>query len=258
MRSGLVIAVMAVVATACKYTHGALGDDLAIDAGPVDTRPIDAQPIDAVADAYVAPYCDPTDSTIVVCYQFEGNTNDGSANQLHASMTNLAFVAGRDGMAMEFNATSAADVGDSTLFDVAALTFEAWVKPSQMPTTGNRMGILDMNGQYGFFIHPTGNLGCTIVGGVSMNVPANITTTAWTHVACTYDGATTNIYSNGLLVATGSGGGTLATGGTTGISLAADNPPGAGSRLIGLVDEVRLSSVARTGPQICAAAGACP
>ncbi|HUS29829.1 MAG TPA: LamG domain-containing protein, partial [Kofleriaceae bacterium] len=132
------------------------------------------------------------------------------------------------------------------------------INPSQLPTNGGRMGIVDMNGQYGFFVHETGNLQCTMVNGVSSApVTANVATGAWSHVACTYDGTTTTIYKDGVAVFTGTGGGTLATSGGTGISIAADNPPNAGSRLLGLIDEVRIMSRARTAKEICNDAG-CP
>jgi hypothetical protein len=55
-------------------------------------------------------------------------------------------------------------------------------------------------------------------------------------------------------VATTTGGTALSTGGTTGISIAADNPPGAGSRLAGQIDQLRIFSVARASSQICLAA----
>jgi len=150
-------------------------------------------------------------------------------------------------------------VPDSAAFDVTALTIEPWIWPSQLPSNGNRAGILDMNGQYGFFLHAGGDLTCTT--GVTLpTAVAQIGTDRWTHVACTYDGIATAIYVDGVAVANAAGGGALNTGGNTGISLAADNPPGAGSRLIGLIDEVRLMSVARTPAQICADAGrsSCP
>ena len=45
------------------------------------------------------------------------------------------------------------DIADSSSFDVADLTIEAWISPSTIPTGTNRAGILDCDGQYGFFLH---------------------------------------------------------------------------------------------------------
>lgn len=222
-------------------------------------RPIDAAdaPIDAVVppDEPAAAFCDPADPALIACYEFEGSTQDASANALHATMTNVSFVPGKVGLAMEFGATSAAEIPDSDAIDVAAITLEAWINPAQLPEAGQRVGIADMNGQWGLFIHePTGRLQCTMVNGISMQIEANIAANTWTHVACTYDQGTTTIYVNGAQRFQMGGGGTLATGGTTGISLCADNPAGSGQRMIGLVDRVRFSSRARTAAEIAQAA----
>jgi hypothetical protein len=236
----------------CEFTHGLL-DPVTADAAadsPVDGG-IDAPP-DAMIDARIAPFCDTQDAALVACYQFENTTNDASGHNLNLSMTNVTFVNGKVGKAMQFASNSAADAADSALWDVPAITIEAWINPSQLPTAGNRSGILDMNGQYGFFLHETGKLACTIVGGISSGqVTANIAINTWSHVACTYDGTTTTVYKDGAVVFTGTGGGALSTSSTSGISIAADNPAGSGSRLIGLIDEVRIMSRARTSTEIC-------
>lgn len=238
-----------VATAACQFDHGRLLLDAALEVDAPDAPP------DLAIDQAAAPYCDPENPALVACYPFEGSTEDRSGHNLDATMTNVSFVPGKVGMAMQFGTTSAADVADSALFDVSAITIEAWVNPSQIPAAGLRMGILDNQGQYGLFIYEQGQLGCT--AGGSGRVTANITANTWTHVACTYDGSTFTIYVNGNALYTQTGGTALATAGTTGISLAADNPPGAGSQLVGLLDEVRILSVARSAPEICADAG-CP
>jgi len=226
---------------------------------PLPDAPPDALP-DVAIDA-PPPFCDPSDPQLVACFEFEGNTLDSSNHHYDATMTNVAFAPSKWGMAMAFGATSAADVDDHAgAFDLAAITIEAWIEPTEVPVSG-RAGIVDNNGQYGFFLHPGGELHCTMVNGVSL-APAIAAVVAgqWTHVACTYDGSTTRIYANGSVIAEGTGGSVLATGGNTGISIAADNPPGSGSQLFGLIDRVRITSNARTHDEICADAdrSACP
>lgn len=90
---------------------------------------VDAPP-DAPPDAYVAPYCDATDPALVACYPFDGDALDVSANDLDPQTANITFVAGRHGMAMQFGASSAAEVADSAALDVTALTVEAWIRPT--------------------------------------------------------------------------------------------------------------------------------
>jgi hypothetical protein len=241
-------ALWALAITGCSFHHGALGptDDGATDGAIADVAG------DAMIDARIAPFCDPTDATLVACYEFENTTNDASGNNLNAVSSNIAYVAGKKGKAMSFGATSAAEVADSTKLDVSALTIEAWIKPTNLPTAGTRMGIVDMNGQWGFFIQDTGEIRCIA------NVAAQgglLVANQWAHVACTYANGTSTAWINGVSVASTPGGTGLSTSSTTGMSLAADNPAGSGSRMIGLMDQVRIFGRARTAPELCADAG---
>jgi hypothetical protein len=209
-------------------------------------------PLDAGIDTPLAPFCDRGDPRLVACYEFEGNTNDTSGHSLDASMVNVTFVAGQVGMAMQFGATSAADVSENPAFDVPQITIEAWINPSALPA--GRAGIVDNDGQYGFFLQSNGDLQCT-----AETAAAGIVAGRWTHVACTVDGTNAKIYVDGSLKGMATQG-SLGSGGTTGISIAADNPPGSGSRLIGLIDQLRVENAARTAAEICADAGrtSCP
>lgn len=193
------------------------------------------------SDAPEEPFCDPQDPALVVCFELEGDTRDSSGHGLHASMVDVQFVPGRVGLAMQFGATSAADVPDSPHLDVAAVTIEAWIRPSELPAAGTRMGIVDNHAQWGLFLHEGGELHCQ---PSAARVAANIAANTWTHVACTHDGTTGRVYVDGRFVGEQPAG-PLATGGSTGLSIAADNPPGSGSRLIGLIDELRILGVAR-------------
>jgi Concanavalin A-like lectin/glucanases superfamily len=218
---------------------------------------IDATPADEMVggtpDMRVDPFCDPQDPALVACYAFEDTTEDASGHALHATMTNVSFVTGKVGKAMQFGLDSAADVADSTLIDVAAITVEAWVYPFVLPGPGGRAGIADMEGQWGLFLHePTGRVQCTMLGGPSMQIDAFVEPNKWTHVACTYDTGVTTMFVRGVQTAQMAGGGALATGGTTGFSIGANNPPGSGSRITGLVDQMRIYSRARTAAEICA------
>ena len=202
-------------------------------------------------DAAQPAFCDPTDGTLIACYELEGNARDGSANRLDATTSGVTFGAGRIGLAAQVDASSILGIAESSLLDPSAITMEAWIHPTQLPSAGTRAGIIDNNGQYGFFLHPGGDLQC-----VGLQATANVQAGTWTHVACTYDG-TTRIYAGGVLVGmTAGGGGALGTGGTTGISIGGDNP--AGSPLVGAIDQLRIFKIARTASEICAAAGTSP
>jgi hypothetical protein len=73
-------------------------------AGPIDRLdaavPIDAAaPIDAPPAAAAAPFCDPTDPHLVACYEFEGDSKDGSSHHLDATTTAVTFASGQVGQA---------------------------------------------------------------------------------------------------------------------------------------------------------------
>jgi hypothetical protein len=190
------------------------------------------------------PFCDPTDTTLIACYELEGTTNDASGHDLNASSTGVTYVTGKLGMAAYADGSTQMNVAETPYFDPAALTIEAWIK-APIPATG-RAGIVDNQGQWGFFLQPGGAL-----QGLGLTSTANVPDGVWTHVAETYDG-TVRHYVNGVQVGELGGGGALPTTGTDGISIAADNPPGAGSPLDGDIDQLRIYSVARTAAQIAA------
>ena len=92
-------------------------------------------------------------------------------------------------------------------------------------------------------------------GGV-VNVNYNFAAGAflsWTHVALTYDGTTARLYLNGAQVATGVGTGPLVDLGAIARVGAGDTAPGSANELWnGMLDEVRIWSVARTPAEILA------
>ena len=201
--------------------------------------------IDAAVDAAAPPFCDPSDTTLIACYEFEGTTNDASGHNLNASSTGVTYVTGKRGMAAHADAGTGMNVAEDALLDPPAITIEAWIR-APIPASG-RAGIVDNQGQWGFFLQPGGAL-----QGINLTSTASVPDSVWTHVAETYDG-TTRHYVNGVQVGvTAGGGGALSTSGVDGISIAADNPPGAGSPLDGDIDQMRIYSVARTAEQIAA------
>jgi hypothetical protein len=176
----------------------------------------------------------------------------------------VSFVPGRVGMAMQFGATSDADVDDDNALDVHALTIEAWINPSQLPPGSGFVVILDVDRQYALHLSSDGSVVCVLVGA-PFKPPATtelVTVNRWTHVACTYDSTAAAVYVDGVSTIPIGGGSNLDTQGNTGLSIAADNNPSGSirARMIGLIDQVRLMDIARTPAEICADAerSSCP
>ncbi len=213
--------------------------------------------VDSSIDTPMAtPFCDPTDTTLAACWQFEGNGTDGSGS----SPTNTAdtatgtFTTGKVGMGLTLDANSLITTGDRASLEPPNLTVEAWIRPAMLPVTG-RMGVIDSGSAYGIFINPTG-LQCVM--GLSLQATFAFPVGAWTHIACTADGSTTTIYINGVPIVAAAGGAPLGTGDTIGTVIAGNSP--SGEQLIGTIDQLRMWNVARTPAQICTAAGlaTCP
>jgi hypothetical protein len=213
-------------------------------------------PIDGALDGRPpVPFCDPLDPTLRLCLELEGTATDGSGSNNTPTTTAIAYAPGQVGQGVVVTDASRIEIAETPTLDVAHITIETWLNVTTLPATG-RHAIVDNNGQWGLFINPAGDLRWSPGGTAS--VPGAIVTGEWIHVAVTYDGATALIYVDGvvgLTVAHGS----LATGGGSGTSIAGDNPP-PNDRLIGMIDQFRIFSEARTATQVCAAAGlaVCP
>jgi hypothetical protein len=255
MRSSGLLAVLA----GCGFHSPAGSLQPTVDAAIPDDAVHDAStvtPDGAATDANTT-FCEPI-AGVVACYDFEGNVNDASGNGLDASTLDVTFAPGHLGSAMQFGAASAATVAGNPLFDVSAITIEAWINPSQLPDSGEQSDILDVDTQYAFLLDHDGTLTCDIHNLGSFTSTVAIPIDQWTHVACTYDGTLVGqIYVNGTQRGFKNGPGAIAKGGHP-MAIAANSPNG--SQLIGLIDELRLLSVVRSHAELCtdAARTGCP
>lgn len=249
-----------IVLSACSFPTAPSSSARTTDAALADaTRTLDAPAVTVPPSEFCQPTSGTAQNHVMACFEFEDTADDGSIHHLIAHTTDVSFVPGQIGKALHFASTSAADFDDSPAFDATSLTIELWVNPSaNRPATAN---LLDVNNQYAFQLKSNGDLHCLLNGGKSLDGNAKLAANQWTHVACTYDAATGEslIYANGSQVNSdnASDNSPLATDGTTGLSLAADNPPSAGDRapMVGLLDQVRLLDYARAAADICTDSG---
>ncbi|MEO6777193.1 MAG: LamG domain-containing protein [Kofleriaceae bacterium] len=234
-----------VVLVGCRQVFG-IGDPGPTrgDAGLIDARS------DANFDAVpLIGLCNPADSMLVGCWDFDGTVTDSGPHHLDISPAGqVVYSAGRIGQAV-FSQPVDLDVAASPLFDVNAVTIEAWVYVIQMPTGNVRAAILDNNNEYAMYVEPSGTLRC-YAGLATADATNVVHADTWMHLACTGEGSTLRAYVDGAQVATGVMP-AIPTGGTTGLTLGSDNPSGNGSRLDGLLDAVRLYSRALSAHEIC-------
>jgi len=230
--------------------------DTAVDGGP-DAGP-DAAP-DGGGPSTPFPLCNPTDPHLVACYSLDGDVRDGSAHHLDASLVEVLYAAGKVGQALRLGPLSSVQVPDSPFLDVASVTVEAWINPLQLPEGNDRAFLVNASDQYGIFLAAQGQVGCSFITAQTVTAIGRIAAEEWHHVACTFDRSSAALYVDGALIDNARPKGMLSTKGSAGVSIGGEKP-GAPSRYIGLIDEIRVLDVARTAAEICVDAGlsTCP
>jgi hypothetical protein len=236
------------VLASCRFDASGLDGTSTHDAA---IAPIDG---DLPLDATTTRFCT-IDPDLVGCYRFEvaGDAvqpHDDSSYANSGSASNGTYPAGTSGTSMAFDATSATLIPDSASLDVAQITLEVWVLLDSLPdpSGSGRVAVLDNNGQYGMFIASTGAVRCSI--GTSTDIGLVIPVGVWTHVACTYDGATVTLYQDGVPGPTISTTIAIPTAGIDGLAFGQNLP--SGDNLDGAIDDLRIWRVPRTAGQIAA------
>ena len=226
--------------------------DLVLDRAPADTARPDREAGEASTGDLgpAAPPC-PSDPALVACYRFEPGAlgMDGSGKSNHLTVTNVTSVPGVEGQAAKLTAASRLVAAHDPSLNPTTMTMEVWVRPT-IPGAA-RAGVLDKNLAYGIFILSTGQVYCDIAEG---SLTATISPEVWSHVACSFDGATLRLYLDGNLAVSFPNSGSVGTGSSP-LVVGGDSPT-EDERLEGEVDSLRIWSTVRTAAQICAAAQA--
>jgi hypothetical protein len=161
-------------------------------------------------------------------------------------------AAGRIGQARRFSGVSqyvqVAHAADLAFAATGSYTLSTWVKLDKVPGASNGVVTKSRNVSpwYGIGI-PPGKRWAALAP--SANVSGATAATGWSHVVVVQDGAagTRRLYVNGVLSASGSA---VAANGTGPMWFGGS--AGTGEYLEGVVDEVRLSGVARSADWVAA------
>ncbi len=213
------------------------------------------------------------DSNFVAVYHLpNGSTltaNDSTVSPLNASITNTFAGSGRVGGAGDFNGSSSrVGLPASTKWNniSTAITLETWVNPYAGSLSADRRDIIQRQGGawYGglnpgsgsdlwWFILITGKpsfYADNITGGLYKITTSPISEGSWSHVVVTYNGSTITFYVNGTVVNMFSATGNFSTGdagGSIGCNGSGFSPL---TPFSGLIDEMRVSSSARSADWI--------
>ncbi|MCG9129786.1 LamG domain-containing protein, partial [Candidatus Poribacteria bacterium] len=203
------------------------------------------------------------DRDTVAVWLFEegdGKTvRDASGNGHHGDITGkLNWVKGKFGTGLEFPGDgSGYIVVDSTgKLELETLSIEAWVKVAA--ANGKWQGIVCKqqagctNRNYGIWVHNVervlhAQIGANGACAFNMNATTVITDNTWRHIAFTFDGKMGRVYVDGKLE--GEKANTTSFQSDDPITIGVPNKDNANG-LMGIIEEIRISKVARTEAEI--------
>jgi len=195
-------------------------------------------------------------------YPFNGNANDESGNGNNGTVYGATLTADRFGnpnSAYEFDGTSNyIEVPDSNSLDITnEITIAAWVKPDISHPTEHQAIVSKYRSfgteAYGLWAYTTGTDGprfrveTPVIGDASTT--DLLSTTDWSFVVGTYDGANAKLYINGVLKNTNSGSGLIPTN-TLPLRIGAGNETSSLHPFDGKIDDVHIYNRALTGPDL--------
>src|SRR5438445_3005298 len=194
----------------------------------------------------------------VATYAFNEGTGttvtDASGNGHTGTLVNATWTtAGKYGNALSFNGTNArVDINDAaSLHLTTAMTLEAWVNPSAVSSAWRDLVYKGNDNYYLMAATDYSSLpgGGIIAAGTYAETFGTtiLATNTWTHLATTYDGATLQLYGNGVQVSSVAKTGTILTS-INPLQLGGDSIYG--QYFQGVIDEVRVYNVALTAAQI--------
>jgi hypothetical protein len=180
----------------------------------------------------------PEDPDLLACLSFDGDAIDDSSHHIPVALGEApSYAAGVVGQALDAGEGVDVTLAESVILDPPApLLIDLWVRADTLPEADARAGLVDNEGQWGFFVYAGGRVSCTMAGAVSAD--AVLAVGSWTHLACAYDGAAIRLFEDGALVGEAAAGSSLSAGGTDGTAIARNSP--SGQYFDGLIDELRI------------------
>lgn|GEM_PF-932053 len=152
-------------------------------------------------------------SNLVAWWSGEGNANDNLGTNSGTLFNNVTFGAGKVGRAFGFDGVSSfVQVPNAPSLNFAptsSITVELWAYRTGALTTLNILGkrSAGCGATWNYHMAMDTNNGVHFSGGPSVGAFTHVLlpTNDWIHLAGTFDGATFRFYTNGVLLATGSG-----------------------------------------------------
>src|SRR3990167_1811036 len=155
---------------------------------------------------------------------------------------------------LELSSSQNLSAADSTSLSITGdITIELWVKLETQLSATQIMMFVDKEDSYKFFYQESGGtnyFGFAINAGTPLTIAQTLTVATWTHIAATWTNDTITMYVNGVSIGTGTSGQTSITDNANVLRIGAQNNSPAIRFFDGMIDDVRLWSVVRTGTEI--------
>jgi hypothetical protein len=203
---------------------------------------------------------DPGTDGLVAHYAFENDTTDSSGNGLDGiAIGDPTFVAGVEGMALDFNGDDYVDCGGAAEFSFTdSMTVSTWVNIRSVTTAWMAMVAKGENAWRLGVNNETTGIHYAFTGGArgwqAANTATELAFDQWYHVAATYDtNVGVTVYINGVADASNSDIGGIVTNEFS--LLLGDNPEATGRLLDGVLDEVKIYNRALSEGEILYLAG---
>jgi len=255
-------ALVAPDAAPAEPADGGIAPDGAAPDGPPVVEPTG----DAATDASVEPATPP--ASLIAWYRFEETAGGGAANS--GSVGNeldgvvgagaMQGVPGKVGKAARFNgsAQSLVTIATHPMFDVTtALTVEAWIRPDAVSAPAGIVSKVASSQFGGFLLRESTPLrvfaGLCRTDGICSTPAApdnSLVPNTWVHLALTYNGTNVVLLINGTTTSSSSNPGSVGAN-TLNLQIGSDEFGG----FVGDIDEVKIWTVVRTNPEICADLG---
>jgi PKD repeat protein len=181
---------------------------------------------------------------MVAAYAFEegsgGTVTDASGNGNNGINSGATWTTGKLGKALSFGTSSVITISDSASLDLTTgMTLEAWVYPTALNGVTD---IIYKDPSSYFLVGSTAQGSGPALGGTfapaTLYGPASLPLNTWSYLAGTYNGATMQLYVNGLLVASQAQTGPISA--SSGMLMIGGNALVSAKNWAGSIDEVRI------------------
>jgi hypothetical protein len=192
------------------------------------------------------------DDDYVGVWHLSDSFEDSTDNNNDGSNTGTTDVAGKIGDARDFEYDSSQyiSVPDSAslrLDDVDLITIEAWINKESTQALAWQAIVQKSDASYNLQLENADTPFFTIYDGSYNSAEANapIANGQWYHLVGTFDGSTVRLYINGVLQSTTAAASSISS--NTGIDVGiGENLDNTGRYFDGIIDEVRISKIARS------------